>query len=165
MPPKKTQTRPVAKKKSTAKTSRKSARSARSASASAQPSEAWDPLESSDTDAGVMIAVQRREITNILKSYTGYYDLFSELIQNALDAVDRHKQDQSDSEYNPKIWITVDMRESSVAVMDNGCGMTAEQFRNFRRPNFSFKDGRSARGSKGVGATYLAYGFRRSWSD
>jgi len=40
--------------------------------------EAWDPL-SSESDQGMVLAAQRREIRNILKSYTGYYDLFSEL--------------------------------------------------------------------------------------
>jgi uncharacterized protein YllA (UPF0747 family) len=35
----------------------------------------------------MVVAAQRREIKNILKSYTGYYDLFAELLQNALDAL------------------------------------------------------------------------------
>ena len=52
-------------------------------------SESWDPLEISNADIGMFVAIQRRVIRNILKSYTGYYDLFSELIQNALDAVER----------------------------------------------------------------------------
>lgn len=37
--------------------------------------------------------------------------------------------------------------------------MSVSQFRQFLRPNFSFKEGVSSRGCKGVGATYLAYGF------
>ena len=50
--------------------------------------EAWDPLElTAGADPGIMISAQRREIGNILRSYTGYYDLFSELLQNALDVV------------------------------------------------------------------------------
>jgi hypothetical protein len=36
--------------------------------------DAWDPL-SSESDPGMLVAAQRREIRNILKSYTGYYDL------------------------------------------------------------------------------------------
>ena len=61
--------------------------------------EAWDPLESA-SDPGMIVAAQRREIRNILKSYTGYYDLFSELIQNALDAVER-RLDESEPNLNP----------------------------------------------------------------
>jgi len=37
--------------------------------------------------------------------------------------------------------------------------MTALQFKQFLKPNRSFKDGVTSRGNKGVGATYLAYGF------
>ena len=35
--------------------------------------EAWDPLKSTaGADPGIMISAQRREIGNILRSYTGY---------------------------------------------------------------------------------------------
>lgn len=120
------------------------------------PLESWDPLVPSD-DPGVLVAAQKREIANILKSYTGYYDLFAELLQNALDAVERRAADESGS-YSPKLWITIDLQASSVSVTDNGVGMNLAQFKQFLKPNLSFKAG-SSRGSKGVGATYLAYGF------
>jgi len=122
-----------------------------------QPLEAWDPL-SSDSDPGMIVAAQRREIRNILKSYTGYYDLFSELVQNALDAVERRIAEKVEG-YEPHIWIKIDLAASEVAVTDNGCGMSVTEFRQFLRPNFSFKHADKPRGSKGVGATYLAYGF------
>lgn len=51
------------------------------------------------------------------------------------------------------------MQKSLISVTDNGCGMTVAQFKTFLAPNLSFKDGKRFRGSKGVGATYLAYGF------
>ena len=120
--------------------------------------ESWDPLES-ESDPGLLVAAQRREIRNILKSYTGYYDLFAELIQNALDAVERRIKDENGKKYEPSIWVKIDLQESEVTVTDNGCGMDVAQFRQFLRPNYSFKDSESNRGSKGVGATYLAYGF------
>jgi hypothetical protein len=63
--------------------------------------DAWDPL-SSESDPGMLVAAQRREIRNILKSYTGYYDLFSELIQNALDAVERRLLEKADN-FQPHI--------------------------------------------------------------
>ncbi len=37
--------------------------------------------------------------------------------------------------------------------------MSTSQFKQFLKPNRSFKDGVTSRGNKGVGATYLAYGF------
>ena len=115
----------------------------------------------------MVVAAQRREIRNILKSYTGYYDLFAELLQNALDAVERRQSEQQQQiDYQPAIWVTINIPEKLVAVTDNGCGMDETQFRQFLRPNFAFKQGEitrggkgATRGSKGVGATYLAYGF------
>ena len=124
-----------------------------------EPLGTWDPLDTGDADPGILIAAQRREIRNILKSYTGYYDLFSELIQNALDAVERRITEGVDDGYIPKVWVRIDMGALSVSVTDNGCGMSQSQFKQFVRPNFSFKEGNLLRGCKGVGATYLAYGF------
>lgn len=121
--------------------------------------EEWDPLRDDGSDPGLVIAAQRREIRNILKSYTGSYDLFSELCQNSLDAVERRLKLNPSSIYSPTIWIKIDLKHSAISVTDNGCGMSLDQFQRFMRPNFSFKDGVSTRGNKGVGATYLAYGF------
>jgi hypothetical protein len=124
----------------------------------AAAAEAWDPLQTGSDDLELVLAAQKREIRNILKSYTGYYDLFSELIQNALDAVEKRSEESSPG-YQPEIWITIDVAKETVSITDNGCAMTLAQFRGFLKPNFSFKQGASTRGSKGVGATYLAYGF------
>ena len=119
--------------------------------------EAWDPLQAG-ADEEFVLAAQKREIRNILKSYTGYFDFLSEMIQNALDAVEK-RAEEGDATYRPAIWIKLDVPEESVSVTDNGCGMSPAQFRGFLKPNFSFEQGVSARGSKGVGATFLAYGF------
>ena len=121
------------------------------------PFEAWDPL-APNADPGMVLAAQRREIRNILKSYTGYYDMFAEMIQNALDAVE-HRAQGGESSYSPAIWVRINIRDSEVAVTDNGCGMDEGEFRQFLRPNCSFKQSAVSRGNKGVGATYLAYGF------
>jgi hypothetical protein len=104
----------------------------------------------------VLSASLKREIRNIIKSYTGWYDPFSELIQNALDAVDARKQ--REKTYDPKIWIEINVKENYVCVTDNGIGLSADEFATFLQPNVSFK-GHGTRGDKGVGATYLAYGF------
>lgn len=44
-------------------------------------------------------------------------------------------------------------------VCDNGCGMTMDEFKFCFRPNVSFKSRKESRGHKGVGATFIAYGF------
>jgi hypothetical protein len=118
----------------------------------------WDPLTEGEGDLDILAKATKREIQNIIKSYTGYYDLFAELLQNALDAVEKRMK-ASTKPYRPLILVKIDLTDDTVTVIDNGCGMNSSEFKTFLRPNFSFKDGVSSRGSKGVGATYLAYGF------
>lgn len=122
----------------------------------------FDPLtESLDlpgADRTIFQEATKRVVLNILKSYTSYYDAFSEMLQNALDAIDsRHRS--APNGWSPTIWITVDIASRSVRVVDNGVGMDLEQFLYCFRPNVSFKSRRESRGHKGVGATFLAYGY------
>ncbi|MCD2176971.1 ATP-binding protein [Rhizobium sp. C1] len=123
--------------------------------------EGFDPLAENGLPNGLeqKIAEEaiRREVLNVLKSYTGYFDLFSELLQNSLDALDHRKRISPN--FQPKIWIDIDLSENKVRVTDNGCGMNLEQFKYCFRPNVSFKLRRESRGHKGVGATFIAYGF------
>jgi Histidine kinase-, DNA gyrase B-, and HSP90-like ATPase len=124
----------------------------------------FDPLEiTADTGAGpvnstVFEEATKRVIHNILRSYTGFYDVFSEAIQNSLDAVELAAR-QRGKEYRPLIWITIDIPGSRFRIVDNGIGMTADEFKYCFRPNVSYKKGANVRGEKGVGATFLAYGF------
>ena len=118
----------------------------------------WDPLQSTYIDQVSVADAQKRQIENILVSYTGYFDPFSELLQNALDAVEKRVGNQ-ESDYQPKIWIEVNLKENSISVLDNGIGFTEDEFRSFLTPNISYKVSGTSRGNKGVGATYLAYGF------
>jgi len=122
--------------------------------------EEWDPLTGSEKAFPPEYVAQMKkiEIRNILKSYTGFCDLFVELIQNALDAVDE-RLDLGEDGYEPQIWILIDLSSNTVCVTDNGIGFGQDQFKFFLSPNITFKIGRNFRGSKGVGATYLAYGF------
>lgn len=122
----------------------------------------FDPLdEYLDPTAAHAALIQestRRVVQNILKSYTGFFDIFNETIQNALDAIDL-KQRNKPVGYHPKIHILIDIPRRIVRVVDNGVGMDDEEFRLCFRPNTSFKTRRESRGHKGVGATFLAYGF------
>jgi hypothetical protein len=120
----------------------------------------WDPLANSkDADSEIINAAQKREIKNILKSYVGMYDSFAELIQNAMDAVDKRASEDGENNYQRKIWLTIDLSENSFSITDNGVGFNEKEFKCFLAPNISFKDGGKTRGNKGVGATYIGYGF------
>jgi light-regulated signal transduction histidine kinase (bacteriophytochrome) len=111
----------------------------------------WDPLKQSISEE-VLGATIKREIMNILKSYTGWYDPLCELMQNSLDAVDMRKK-LNEKDYIPGIWIKIDMHENLICITDNGIGFKETEFKNFLAPNVSFKRG-DTRGNKGVGATY-----------
>lgn len=118
----------------------------------------FDPLSAKyNGTEEVVIKSLKREIKNILGSYVGWFDPFCELIQNALDSVEERIKNEN-SQYIPTINILIDMRENCIAVTDNGIGFEEQQYTKFLAPNFSFKSG-NTRGHKGVGSTYLAYGF------
>ncbi len=116
-----------------------------------------DPLLAKNASAdAVALSAIKREIVNILDSYVGWFDPFSELIQNALDAVDANRS--ASKNRKGLIRVIIDLSENCLTVTDNGTGLTKDQFEKFLAPSFSFKSGKT-RGYKGVGATYLAYGF------
>lgn len=118
----------------------------------------FDPLSAKyDGTEEVVIKSLKREIKNILNSYVGWFDPFCELIQNALDAVEERAKSEN-SDYIPTINIIINMTENCISVTDNGTGFEEQQYTKFLAPNFSFKSG-NTRGHKGVGSTYLAYGF------
>ena len=119
--------------------------------------EEWDPLEV--TDNVPRDTMDKRLIMNILASYTSYFDPFSELFQNALDAVEKRQNELEESGYVPEIWVEINMKDDFISVKDNGIGFDDKQFKSFLSPNVSFKPTGKTRGNKGVGATYLAYGF------
>ncbi len=117
----------------------------------------WDPLDESNLGPEIISTSIKKNIKNILKSYQGWYDPFSELIQNALDALDK-RTSTGPTGYQPRLWIKIDLDNNIIAITDNGIGFNRDEFLNFLAPHVSFKLGRT-RGNKGVGATYLAYGF------
>lgn len=123
----------------------------------------FDPLDAKLTKSSeAAFGALKREIQNILNSYVGWFDPFCELIQNSLDALDSRSSEEMDKygqvRYKPIVSVLVDIERNMICVSDNGAGLSKEQFTQFLAPNFSFKTD-ECRGHKGVGATYLAYGF------
>lgn len=120
-----------------------------------------DPLKAKQVaDTEVAVNALKREITNILTSYVGWFDPFCELIQNSLDSLEEKINNSPiSSSYKPIISIIIDIQQNRLTVSDNGIGLTKPKFEQFLAPCFSFKTEGQARGHKGVGATYLAYGF------
>ena len=124
-----------------------------------------DPLRLEGTEYdGFLAAAKKRELSNIIKSYVSTYDVFSEAIQNALDSIDRrHGQHGREGwpAYGGRMDIRIDLDRNELTVSDNGTGFDEREFVAFLAPNMSFNKGneQGTRGNKGVGASYLAFGF------
>lgn len=107
---------------------------------------------------------RRRAVEGILESYHSNYDVLSEAVQNAVDAVEDAKLAGLSAPY--LIEVTVNLSENWIAVLDTGVGMTPDEVASAFAPHVSFKkpakSGRDRlslyRGYKGVGLTFLAYG-------
>jgi hypothetical protein len=120
----------------------------------------FDPLDALSKQADeVVIGARKREIGNILKSYVGFFDPFAELIQNSMDAVDERERSKQEVDYKKRIWLEINLKDNTFSITDNGIGFDKDKFQRFLAPSITFKPGRGTRGKKGVGATYLAYGF------
>lgn len=125
----------------------------------------YDPLsffengrsEKSESSSTIYETAIKGNVLNILKSYTGFFDIFCEPIQNSLDACE--KLHRTKPNYTPRITININIKDQTVEIFDNGIGMDAQQFAHCFTPNVSYKRGEKLRGQKGVGATFLAYGF------
>ena len=118
----------------------------------------FDPLSAKQgLNTEVAINAMKREIQNILDSYVGWFDPFCELTQNALDAIEERLIETS-KDYQAELRVLINLKENTLTVSDNGMGLPKVEFEQFLAPCFSFKSG-NTRGHKGVGATYLAYGF------
>ncbi|MEU4164550.1 ATP-binding protein [Actinoplanes sp. NPDC026670] len=121
--------------------------------------ETFDPLAAADPDL-VAGAIKQR-VRNIIRSYNHAADLLAEPIQNAVDEVDEaFREDHSN---RGSIVVGIDCSTNKISVRDNGRGITSENVRKLLAPDVTqkaelFRNGRS-RGHKGVGLTFLAYGF------
>ena len=123
-----------------------------------------DPLTTGDT--GFDEESRRRTVAGVLDSYHGNYDVPSEAIQNAVDAVEDAKLLGLDGSY--LIAVVVNLSENWMSFLDTGIGMTVEEIARAFAPHVSFKDKSEARehrgkrqmyrGFKGIGLTFLAYG-------
>lgn len=118
----------------------------------------FDPLkvnESAAVDESIVSRRHKRSIHSILHSYVGWYDPFAELIQNAIDSVEKRSRI---TEHKKRVRVIVDELNSQLTVSDNGIGLDQTSYQKFLAPHESFKE-YGERGSKGVGATFLAYGY------
>lgn len=121
--------------------------------------EKFDPLE--EVGQEFKIAAMRRHISNIVNSYRNATDVLAEPIQNSLDELVRAHEEGVESADRIEVHINTDT--NVIEVRDTGRGFELEDLRRFIAPNQTDKvqlfDEGVVRGHKGVGLTFLAYGF------
>lgn len=112
-------------------------------------------------DEGHTLELARRNVQSIIKSYHDSYDLFAEMAQNSVDAIERRMLHEND-DFVGRISIKIDMPNNEFTMLDNGIGIPSEHFGGIFAPNYSIQtDDIRHRGHKGVGFTYVSYGFNR----
>lgn len=127
--------------------------------------EVIDPLNLQEGEYGaILLQSKKRQVNNIIKSYVSSYDVFSEAIQNALDSIDRKRAilgKRGVAKFLGEVFIHIDLDKDEIVISDNGTGFDELEFKAFVAPNMSFYKGndKKTRGNKGVGASYLAFGF------
>ncbi|SER29789.1 Histidine kinase-, DNA gyrase B-, and HSP90-like ATPase [Streptomyces sp. yr375] len=113
-----------------------------------------ETLTTNDTQAWV-----KQRVINVIKSYHNAADVIAEPIQNAVDEV----LSAENLDGNGEVRISLDTDQNTISVRDNGRGISSENIGRWLAPDVGSK--RAAflaglvRGHKGVGLTFLAYGF------
>lgn len=124
--------------------------------------EEFDPLEEGASARADTAAKLRLE--NIISSYKDARDVLAEPVQNGMDAIVRADKDSLyDEDESPKITVTIDIDDDEIKIRDNGRGFPLNELRKYISPEGTdkrelFEDG-DVRGHKGVGLSFLAYGF------
>ncbi|TCJ86409.1 UNVERIFIED_ORG: histidine kinase/DNA gyrase B/HSP90-like ATPase [Bacillus cereus] len=121
----------------------------------------------------------KEEVRGILRDYRNFWDVYAELLQNSVDAINRRYRVLNDTNYymykdfntnNPnfndgnyrgKIEIRVDTTDNTITVLDNGVGIEKENLMNFLLPKSSGKKMRKDYGFKGYGLTFVAFVSRK----
>ena len=106
----------------------------------------------------------KRDLKNLLSSYSADHDVLSELLQNAVDAIQcrgsraQHESEDGTTDYTGELHITLSNRadDKFIIVSDNGIGMTMETLNQISIKGFSqHKSHGQTIGHKGVGSTFL----------
>lgn len=71
----------------------------------------------------------RHSICGIDDSYNNFWDILAELIQNAVDAINR-----TDPVVQGEIYLQIDCIRKEISIRDNGCGIAPEKLVTFLRP-------------------------------
>lgn len=100
----------------------------------------------------------RRQIREILNSYSHPWDALAELCQNSVDAINQHADAHGPDARSHTIEVTIDRRTRTLSVRDTGIGIEPESLAALLAPYSTSKDDdESTIGEKGVGLTYTMF--------
>lgn len=100
-------------------------------------------------------------IQNIVNSYDDEFDALTELVQNALDALQARCEEDLEWTDPLTLSVTVDIGTGELTVTDNGTGIPWDKRSLAMKPNYSLKrrlGQKSSRGEKGAALTFLQFG-------
>ncbi len=100
----------------------------------------------------------KKEINNIVDSYSNPYDILSELTQNSYDAIVRFIKNNGETIKEHSITIEVNCPKRLVRIKDSGVGIEATVVKDLIAPNGTDKENEvESVGEKGVGLTYAIF--------
>lgn len=127
-------------------------------------------------DPGQVESQTKREAKEIVRAYRHLWDIYAELLQNAVDAINRrfrilndptfHLYDENreeiallgiDRAYTGRIKICIDVQSREIEVRDNGVGIPPDRIEEFLLPEGTDKTMGSEYGFKGYGLTFAAH--------
>lgn len=108
-----------------------------------------------------MATAIKQRVRNIIRSYNHPADILAEPIQNAVDEVEEAVRIKAILKGH--VYVTIDCNHGTITIADNGRGISVDNIKRLLAPDMTdkaelFREGRS-RGHKGVGLTFLTYGF------
>lgn len=139
-------------------------------------SDEFDPLTYQEGERAA--ASTKRRLEHIIEDYNDSIDVLAEPVQNAMDAVVRadenglysdaddgsdENSDETECEIPAQVSVEIDTDDGIISVKDNGRGFPLEELQQYIAPEATDKrelyESGAVRGHKGVGLTFLAYGF------
>ena len=118
----------------------------------------------------------KAEVEEVVRAYRHSWDVYSELIQNSVDAINRRYRVLNDPDfylynryhteenylspdpgYRGKIKIEIDLSENTICIYDNGTGIASDKIEEFLLPKGGDKTVSQEYGFKGYGLTFVAF--------
>lgn len=99
----------------------------------------------------------KKQIKELKRSYHNPYDVMTELIQNAIDAVNQCASNNEPG-YKPTVEIFVSRTDKTIKIRDNGNGMSTDELDNSVQMYHTGKENESNTiGEKGVGLSFALF--------